>query len=124
MPWQMAAGGIFVPCWVTLTKNVQELVLPAASVAVQMTGVVPTTKLEPDSGLHTNVGVEQLSLVAGAAKLTTTVLVAGGAVVEMFDGQLMSNGGCVSFTMKTVEQVLVLPAVSVTVMRTALVPRP
>ena len=50
----------------TVTLNVQLLVLPAASVAVQVTGVVPVPKLEPVSGLQLTVTPGQLSLTAGA----------------------------------------------------------
>src|SRR5438093_5815483 len=58
----LATGGWFSPICVTVTVNVQELVLPAPSVAVQTTGIVPTGKLNGDAGSHTTVGVEQLSL--------------------------------------------------------------
>jgi hypothetical protein len=41
------------------------LVFPAASVAVQVTVVVPGRKKEPDAGEQTVVTVEQLSLAFG-----------------------------------------------------------
>jgi len=50
----------------TVTVKEQLLVLPAASVAVQFTGVVPVPKLEPDGGLQLTVTPGQLSLATGA----------------------------------------------------------
>ena len=50
----------------TLTVKVQLLVLPAASVAVQVTGVMPVPKLEPAGGLQLTVTPGQLSVAAGA----------------------------------------------------------
>ena len=50
----------------TVTVKVHEPVLPDASVAVQVTVVVPTGKLEPDAGTHTAVvSPEQASLPSG-----------------------------------------------------------
>jgi hypothetical protein len=40
--------------------------LPAASVAVQVTELVPTAKLEPDDGTQTTLGVPQLSVALGS----------------------------------------------------------
>ena len=50
----------------TVTVNEQLLLLPAASVAVQFTGVVPVPKLEPVGGLQLTVTPGQLSLARGA----------------------------------------------------------
>lgn len=49
---------------VTVTVKLQETLLFAESVAVQLTVVVPTLKLEPEGGLHTV--VTQLPVVLGA----------------------------------------------------------
>jgi hypothetical protein len=49
----------------TVTVNEQLLVLPDASVAVQVTVVVPFAKAVPDAGVHTTVAVEQLSEAVG-----------------------------------------------------------
>jgi hypothetical protein len=50
----------------TVTVNVQLLALLAASLAVQVTVVVPTEKLDPDGGMHVAVTVpEQLSVAVG-----------------------------------------------------------
>ncbi len=50
----------------TVTVKVQEAVLPDASVAVQVTGVAPFGKVEPDGGLQLVVTPGQLSLAVGA----------------------------------------------------------
>lgn len=49
----------------TVTVNVQLAVFPEASVAVQVTVVVPTGKKDPDSGEH-DVVTEQLSETSGS----------------------------------------------------------
>ena len=49
---------------------VQVIVLLDASVAVQVTVVVPTGKHDPDGGLQTTVTPGQLSLAVGAGKVT------------------------------------------------------
>ena len=59
------ATGACVSC--TVTVNEQLLVLFDASVAVQLTVVAPTGKVEPDAGVHTTVVPGQLSEVVGAA---------------------------------------------------------
>jgi len=50
----------------TVTVNEQLLVLPAASVAVQVTDVAPVPKLEPLAGTQLTVTPGQLSLADGA----------------------------------------------------------
>jgi hypothetical protein len=53
---------------VTVSENVQELELPLGSVAVQVTLVVPFTKVEPLAGEQVTVAVPgQLSLADGVA---------------------------------------------------------
>lgn len=56
---------------VTITLNIQLDMLPAASVAVTVTGVVPNGKVEPDGGLAVEVAPGQASVGAGIMKLTT-----------------------------------------------------
>lgn len=51
---------------VTVTVKLQVPVLFAASVAVQLTVVVPTWKVEPDAGVQDAVTPEQLSFAVGA----------------------------------------------------------
>jgi len=62
-----------------------------------------------------------LSLTDGVAKVTTADTVAGGTVVEIFDGHVML-GTVLSFTITLKLQEFVLPAESVTVLTTMLVP--
>ena len=52
---------------VTVTLNVEVAVLPAASVAVQVTSVVPTGNMLPEAGLQTTLTPGQLSDTVGAA---------------------------------------------------------
>jgi hypothetical protein len=52
---------------VTVMVNEQVAVFPEASVAVQVTIVVPDGKLLPDGGVQTAVTPGQLSLTVGAA---------------------------------------------------------
>jgi hypothetical protein len=49
----------------TPTVNVQLAWLPAPSVAVQLTVVVPTLKVDPDGGTHIEVTPGQLSVTVG-----------------------------------------------------------
>src|SRR5437868_10204044 len=49
----------------TFTANEQVAVFPDASVAVQVTLVVPTEKTDPDGGTHATVAPGQLSETAG-----------------------------------------------------------
>jgi hypothetical protein len=53
-----------------VTVNEQLLVLPEASVAVQVTVVVPIGKQEPLGGLQTTMTPGQLSEAVGGGKLT------------------------------------------------------
>jgi len=95
----------------TVTVNVQLAVLPAASVAVAVTVVVPTGKVLPDAGTVVTVTPGQLSLADGSANVTTAPQVPGVLLTEIFAGQVML-GGCTSFTVTVKLQVDVLPAAS------------
>src|SRR5215831_3345296 len=103
----------------TATLKVQVLVLPARSMAVTVTRLVPTAKAEPEGGFATALEKAQLSLPE-TTKLTTAGQLPF-AVTVMSDGQI-GVGGSVSFTMTLNEQVLsgVTPLVAITV--TTLVP--
>ena len=61
--------------WVslTVTEKLHWAVWPDPSVAVQVTGVVPLTKVEPEAGLQATVTPGQLSVALGVAKLTTAL---------------------------------------------------
>jgi hypothetical protein len=83
-----------------VTVNEQVFILPAASVAVDTTVVVPTAKTDPDAGTDTTVVPGQLSDATGAAKFTTWLPPHN----EIFAGQVM-DGSCVSFTVTVNEQV-------------------
>lgn len=77
--------------------------LPDESVAVQVTDVVPTGKVDPDGGLHTTVGAGgQLSVAIGVTYVIVDVVVNGQdacAALTIPAGQPFGNtGGCVSFT--------------------------
>jgi hypothetical protein len=61
----------------TVTEKLQVAVLPDASVAVQVTVVVPTGRIEPLGGLHTVVTPGQLSDAVGAGKLTVALVEIG-----------------------------------------------
>lgn len=60
------AGQLIVQLCVTVTVKLQLAVLPDASVAVQVTVVVPTGKLVPDDGEHSTVAPGQLSFGIGS----------------------------------------------------------
>jgi hypothetical protein len=61
---EMGEGQVTVQ-GVTVTVNEQLFVLALASVAVQVTVVVPTAKQVPDAGAQLTVGFGQLSLAVG-----------------------------------------------------------
>lgn len=91
-----------------MTGNVQVAVLPLASVAVQVTVVVPTGNVEPDGGVHTTAfgGSGQLSLAVGCGKVVTAPEAGGqvAAATEVTgDGQVIV-GGVVSVTVTVNEQ--------------------
>lgn len=93
----------------TVTVNEQVAVLPEASVAVQVTVVVPTGKVEPEGGTHTVVTPGQLSEAVGGGKVTTALLppMTGVTAVTLL-GQVIV-GGCVSATVTVNEQLSPVP---------------
>jgi hypothetical protein len=94
----------------TTTLNVHEEVLPAASVAVYVTAVVPKENVAPGAWLDVTVAV-QLSVTVGAVHVATAVLhpVPDGATV-MLAGQAVNTGVDVSETITLNAQVCWLPA--------------
>jgi hypothetical protein len=76
----------------TVTVKLQAVVLPFASVAVQVTGVTPLAKLDPLAGTQPNPTPGQLSLITGV-KPTTCVQAPGAALVTMLAGHVL-DGGC------------------------------
>lgn len=73
--------------------------LPDVSIAVHVTVVVPTAKLDPEAGLQFTVCPGQLSLLLGVANVTVAEPdPAGFSSTVMFAGQAPIVGGCVSLT--------------------------
>jgi hypothetical protein len=99
----------------TVTLKLQPEVLPAASVAVQATVVVPTGKNEPDAGEQLVVTPGQLSAAVGA-KVTTAPHWSGSLHCVMGAGQVIV-GASVSCTVTVNEQLgpEVVPQVTVVV---------
>ena len=104
----------------TMTAKLQLFVLPATSAAAQTTVFVPLAKVEPLAGVHATVAPGQLSLTEGV-KATICSHAPGALLVTMLAGQV-TTGTSVSLTVMLKLQVAVLPAASVTVQVTALVP--
>ena len=100
----------------TLTVKLQVAVLPAKSVAVHVTVVVPGGNGVPDGGLQTVTTPGQLSEAVGAGKLAATPAV-GGQVIALtavtLAGQVI-EGGCTSMTV--IVNVQIGPTVVVQVM--------
>ena len=95
--------GLLSSCRQTLnavTANEQVAVLPAASVAVHVTVVVPTGNGLPDGGTHATVTPGQLSEATGGGNVPTAAVAIGqlaGATAVCGPGQVIV-GGCVSTT--------------------------
>ena len=104
----------------TVTVKLQPCVLPDASVAVQLTVVVPFEKAVPEAGLHKVVTPGQLSVAVGE-KLTTASHLLGSVDWVMLDGQVIA-GFSVSLTVTVNVQLCVLSDVSVAVQVTVFVP--
>ena len=95
----------------TVTVNVQLELLPQASVAVEVTVVVPIAKEDPDAGEFTIVTVPQLSVAVGV-KFTTAVQEPTGVVAVILAGQVIV-GAVTSFTVIICVQFVTLPHTSV-----------
>ena len=79
----------------TLTVNAHVAVFPAASVAVQVTVVVPIGNVAPLGGEHTTPTPRQLSEAVGAGNVTTLLAEAGHVAVAaavMLAGQVIVGG--------------------------------
>ena len=98
----------------TLTVNVQVAVLPDASVAVQVTVVMPTGKHDPEGGLHKTVTPGQLSLAVVVKVATTHGSLIVAVLAVTLAGQVIV-GGCVSLTLTVKVQLGPAVAVQVTV---------
>jgi len=84
---------------------------PAASVAVAITVVTPTGKLDPDAALVITVGTEQLS-PAPTVNVTGAAHVPETASTTMFGGQEI-DGGVLSITVIVCDALAIKPAPSV-----------
>src|SRR6266511_3141488 len=104
----------------TVTVNEHVAWLPDASVAVQFTVVVPGGKVEPDGGLHTTFTPGQLSVEPGA-NATAADTFPGSLPTTMLVGQVIF-GGSESLTVTVNEQLELLPAPSLAVQVTVVVP--
>src|SRR5438093_12898004 len=106
----------------TTTLNMQaSLVLPLASVAVQLTELVPLAKLAPLVGAQLTVWPGQLSAPRSEERRAGKEHGPGGALLVMLDGQA-SVGASVSSTITlNMQASLVLPLASVAVQLTELV---
>jgi hypothetical protein len=119
----MFAGQVMLGAWpsLTVTVNEQLALRPAASVAVQVTVVAPSAKLEPDGGTQlTGTWPGQLS-VAVAVYSATALHCSGAAGILISCGQVML-GAWPSVTVTVNEQLALRPAKSVAVQVTVVAP--
>jgi hypothetical protein len=98
----------------TVTLNVHVEILPAASVAVYVTAVVPSENRDPDVCVLVKLETEQLSEAVGAVQVPIALQDALEDNV-MFDGQPVMTGLVLSVTTTLKVHVDVLPAPSVAV---------
>src|SRR5258705_11394719 len=98
----------------TVTVNVQALVLPLVSLAVPVTVVTPLLKIAPLAGTQTLVTPGQLSLTVGAAYFLMIRRPPGSALFP-YAARYRSLGASVSLTVTVNVQALVLPLVSLAV---------
>ena len=78
-------------CCVTVIVKLQVPVFCEASVAVQVTVVVPNAKHVPEAGKQFTVAL-QLSSAVGVVYSTTAQVCCGGAVASIFPGQVTAGG--------------------------------
>jgi hypothetical protein len=100
----------------TVTVNIQEVELFAASVAVQVTSVIPSGNVDPDEGTQVTAGLGSLESTASAANVRAVPLGSSHSAV-MFCGHVIT-GAFASATVTIVSQVRLFPAASVTVIVT------
>jgi hypothetical protein len=113
-----------VGAWVslTVTVNEHEPLLPLASVTLHITVVMPFGNAEPDAGLHVTAPTpSQLSLPVGVVYVTTAEQRFESVLCVIGDGQV-TDGASVSLTVTVNVQVAVLPAASVAVQVTVVMP--
>src|ERR1051326_6070471 len=114
----MFAGQVIEGACVSLivTVNVQALVRPLVSVAVQVTVVTPLAKVEALAGEQATATPGQLSVAPGNAHVTFDLVHWPASVMSvMFAGQALITGVSVSLIVTVNAQALVFPAPSVAV---------
>ncbi len=116
-PGQSATGG---SASLTVTRKVHEAVLPAASVAVQVTVVVPTGNVDPDAGVQVIVAPGQLSVTVEV--YVTTASHEPGSLPTAISPGHVATGSSVSLTVTVNEHVSALPATSVAIQVTVVAP--
>lgn len=113
----LVCGGLMI-----VIEKVQLALLLAASVAVQVTGVVPTGKAEPEGGVQTTVPPGKLSEKVGAGNVTVSAPHSPGNVVIVMGAGQVIVGAVWSFIVTVKAQVEVLPRRSVAVQVTRVTP--
>src|SRR3989442_15093084 len=113
-----SAGGVVST---TPTSKVAAPVLPAKSVAVQVTTVVPSEKMDPDVGVH-ETATDPSTISEADEENVTTAPVGPVASTENGEGTV-TIGGVVSTTVTMNAPVAVLPAASETEQLTVVMPK-
>lgn len=105
-----------------VTVNEQAVLLPAASVAMTVTVVVPFGNTDPDGIELATVTPGQLSVAVGKAKLTAAAHCPGSVDCVMLAGHEFNTGNSLSTTVTVNVHVVLFPASSVAVTVTGVVP--
>jgi len=116
---QVIVGAVVSAATVTTKEHIEEL--PEASVAVQVTVVVPSANTEPEGGEQTTLGVGSQASVAIAEKLTTSPP-SLAQVTRMSAGQVIEGAVVSATTVTSKEHIEELPEASVAVQLTVVVP--
>lgn len=128
-PDSMPAGGLMFAGLAAIAKSTNRTVtveddeprLPAASVAVQVTVVVPNEKAEPEAGEQV-VGKDPLTMSIAVAENVATAPAGPVASRPTGNPDIDTNGGVVSRTVTVEDAKPTLPAASVAVHLTTVVP--
>ena len=118
------AGAVIVGFCVSLTVTVKLAVVafPAPSVAVYVTVVVPSGKVAPELCVLVKTTPAQLSLAVGAVQVTTPLHEPTAFPITIFAGIPAIVGLVLSITVTTCVAVAILPAPSVAVQITVVLP--
>jgi hypothetical protein len=84
-----------VSAWVfsfTVTRKLQELIPPPTSVTVSVTGVLPNGKMEPGPGVNSVSVSGTVLLQTKLLKLSVALQALGGAVMNLWGGQVSVSG--------------------------------